>query len=70
MLSNNNNINKKLIFSSNEMYACDNMCNVKKENLNICGITNINIFSKLKNDLESFLNRYNLNNLYQNFYHK
>ena len=69
MLSNNNNINKKLIFSSNEMYACDNMCNVKKENLNICGITNINIFSKLKNDLESFLNRYNLNNLYQNFYH-
>ena len=46
MLSNNNNINKKLIFSSNEMYACDNMCNVKKENLNICGITNINIFSK------------------------
>ena len=69
MLSNNNNINKKLIFSSNEMYACDNMCNVKKENLNICGITNINIFSKIKNDLESFLNRYNLNNLYQNFYH-
>ena len=69
MLTNNNNINKKLIFTSNDMYACDNMCNAKKLNINICGISNMNFFSKIKNDLESFLNRYNLNHLYQNFYH-
>ena len=65
----NNNINKKLIFSSDEKYICDNLCTVNKVNLNFCGIKNINIFSKKKNDLESFLNRYNLNNLYQNFSH-
>ena len=65
----NNNINKKLIFSSDEKYICDNLCTVNKVNLNFCGIKNINIFSKKKNDLESFLYRYNLNNLYQNFSH-
>ena len=65
----NININKKLIFSSDEKYVCDNLCNTNKINLNLCGITNINIFSKKKNDLESFLNRYNLKHLYQNFFH-
>ena len=42
-----------------------------KVNINLCGIKNINIDLKgeKKNDLESFLSRYNLNHLYQNFFH-
>ena len=64
-------INKKLIFSSDEKYECGNWCNVNRVNANLCGIKNININLKngIKNDLESFLSRYNLMNLYQNFFH-
>ena len=64
-------INKKLIFSSDEKYECGNWCNVNRVNANLCGIKNININSKngIKNDLESFLSRYNLMHLYQNFFH-
>ena len=64
-------INKKLIFSSDEKYECGNWCNVNKVNVNLCGIKNIkiNLRDKKKNDLESFLSRYNLNHLYQNFFH-
>ena len=58
-----------LIYSSN--YDCGNWCNSNKVNINLCGIKNINIDLKgeKKNDLESFLSRYNLNHLYQNFFH-
>ena len=58
-----------LIYSSN--YDCGNWCNSNKVNINLCGIKNINIDLKgeRKNDLESFLSRYNLNHLYQNFFH-
>ena len=64
-------INKKLIFSSDEKYECGNWCNVNRVNANLCGIKNININLKngIKNDLESFLSRYNLMHLYQNFFH-
>ena len=64
-------INKKLIFSSDEKYECGNWCNVNRVNVNLCGIKNININLKngIKNNLESFLSRYNLMNLYQNFFH-
>ena len=64
-------INKKLIFSSDEKYECGNWCNVSRVNANLCGIKNININLKngIKNDLESFLSRYNLMHLYQNFFH-
>ena len=59
-----NNINKKLIFSE-EKIECDNL------NFNLCGIKNINLnfCQRNKNDLNSFLNKYNLNHLYHNFYH-
>ena len=59
-----NNINKKLIFSE-EKIECDNL------NFNLCGIKNINLnfCHRNKNDLNSFLNKYNLNHLYHNFYH-
>ena len=63
------NINKKLIFSSDEKYECGNCCNVNKVNINLCGIKDININLRKKNNLESFLSRYNLNHLYQNFCH-
>ena len=64
-------INKKLIFSSDEKYECGNWCSVNRVNANLCGIKNININLKngIKNDLESFLSRYNLMHLYQNFFH-
>ena len=65
-------INKKLIFSSEEKIECDNWCNANnKININLCGIRNINLnfCHKNKNDLNSFLNKYNLNHLYHNFFH-
>ena len=63
-------IKNKLLYSNN--YECGNWCNSNnKVNINLCGIKNININlgSQKKNDLESFLSRNNLNNLYQNFFH-
>ena len=57
-------VNKKLIFSE-EKIECDNW------NINLCGIKNINLnfCNKNKNDLNSFLNKNNLNHLYHNFFH-
>jgi hypothetical protein len=56
------NISKKLIFSNYEKYNCDYYC--CNMGLDICGEK-----SGKKNDLKSFLIRYNLLNLYQNFIH-
>ena len=56
------NISKKLIFSNYEKYNCDYYC--CNMGLDICGEKN-----GKKNDLKSFLIRYNLLNLYQNFIH-
>ena len=54
------NISKKLIFSNHEKYNCNYCCC----NMGLCGEKN-----GKKNDLKSFLIRYNLLNLYQNFIH-
>ena len=64
-------INKNLFFTSQEQYDYRNCYNEDKININLCGIKNININlrNNKKNDLESFLSRYNLIHLYQNFYH-
>lgn len=69
MINNSNNkdifessyIGKKANFSNNLKFNCNNCCNLDIE---ICGGKN-----GKKNDLKSFLNRYNLTDLYQNFYH-
>ena len=64
-------INKNLFFTSQEQYDYGNCYNEDKININLCGIKNININlrNNKKNDLESFLSRYNLIHLYQNFNH-
>lgn len=56
------NISKKLIFSNHEKYNCNYYC--CNMGLDLCGEKN-----GKKNDLKSFLIRYNLLNLYQNFIH-
>jgi hypothetical protein len=58
----NSSISKKLIFSNHEKYDCNYYC--CNMGLDICGEKN-----GKKNDLKSFLIRYNLLNLYQNFIH-
>ena len=64
-------VNKNLIYSNDGKYECDGCYNTNKINVNLCGMKNIkiNLRNKEKNDLESFLSRYNLNHLYQNFFH-
>ena len=57
----NSNMSKKLLISNNENYNCNCCCNIDTD---ICGGKN-----EKKNDLKSFLNRYDLLNLYQNFCH-
>ena len=66
MLNNNkdilesSNVGKKLLYSNHEKYNCKYCCNI---DFDICGGKNI------KNDLKSFLMRYDIFNLYQNFCH-
>ena len=57
----NSNMGKKLLISNNENYNCNCCCNIDTD---ICGGK-----KEKKNDLKSFLNRYDLMNLYQNFCH-
>ena len=56
-----NNIGKKLVFSYGEKFDCNNCCNLDIE---ICGLK-----KRKNNDLKSFLTRYDLFCLYQNFVH-
>lgn len=58
----NSNISKKLLLSNHEKYNCNYYC--CNMGIDICGEKN-----GKKNDLKSFLIRYNLLNLYQNFIH-
>ena len=67
MINNNNkdifessNMGKTLLFSNNEKYSCKYCCNI---DIDICGE------KYKKNDLKSFLMRYDIINLYQNFCH-
>ena len=60
----NSYLNKKLIFSYAEKYDCNYCFNLDKLDICGCGLNN-----NKKNDLKSFLMRYNLLNLYQNFCH-
>ena len=55
------NVEKKFILSNMEQYNCKNCCNL---DIDICRGKN-----NKKNDLRSFLIRYNIINLYQNFCH-
>ena len=56
-----NNIGKKLVFLYGEKFDCNNCCNLDIE---ICGLKKVK-----NNDLKSFLTRYDLFCLYQNFVH-
>ena len=58
----NSNTSKKLLYSNNEKYTYNYCCNV--DDMNICGGK-----KGKKNDLKSFLIRYDLLNMYQNFIH-
>ena len=66
-ISDNSAIGKKLLFSfsNNDNFNCNCCCN--NIELDICEGKNGKIGKK--NDLKSFLTRYNLIHLYQNFYH-